>query len=441
MVAPHDTKKMTAIVLRGSVIVSVVLTSLIIINGYCLGAMLDARILCGLFVVFYLLLAEFSVKKQHHIFAGWMVMALYIFLATATLLMWGLNTPVGILAVGFVVFLSGILLGPKHILWVVLSVTALLLTVQHIHNNGYISPNLEVLAKPSHYFDVLAYTTIFSVFALISWLSGKQTEYSLGRARVAEEKVRAEKENLLEKLEEQSARLRETQLQEMVNLYKFATIGQSTTATLHELSNLLSILTLDIDDIGQQHRRSNAIINTKDGIEHINDLVRQARRQLHNNRSVEIFNAIPVIEQTFKELLPKFKLRGIELLKQMPQRKSFRIMGDTLNLSHALTILLNNALDACISVSNPKIIINLQQENTTLKISIIDNGIGIPKSQRASLFSPHKSSKPSGLGIGLYITRHIIENQLHGKVLFKPSVTGATFSIELPRYLKDAKDI
>lgn len=440
MAAPHDTKRMTAIVLRGSVIVSLALTFLIIINGYFLGEILGIRILCGLFAVLYLLIAEFIAEKQHHTLAGWLVMALYAFLATTTLLVWGLNTPVGILAVGFVILLSGIILGPKHILWVVLSVTALLLIVQHVHDAGYISPHLEVLAEPSRYCDVLVYVTIFSVFGIISWLSGKQTEHSLERARIAEGKVRAEKENLIEKLNEQSARLRETQLHEMVSLYKFAAIGQSTTATLHELSNLLSVLTLDIDDIGQQHQRSKAITNTKEGIDHINNLVRQVRRQLHNNRNVEVFNAITVIEQTLNELQPKFRSRGVELQKQIFQRKSFRVMGDPLNVSHVLTILINNALDALISVPDPKITIKVEQERTSLKISVIDNGIGISGSRKASLFSPHQSSKPTGLGIGLYITRHIIENQLHGKIAFKSPVIGAEFIVELPRHVNSETD-
>lgn len=436
MVASLGTKKMTAIVLRGSVIFSATLTFLIIVHDYFTGYIFSTRVVCGLSIVLYLLIAEFSVKKKHFILAGWMVVSLYTILATAILLTWGLNTPVGILAVSFIVFLSGVMIGPRHIFWIVLPIVVMLLTVQHIHEGGYINPNYAALAKPSRYFDVLVYATILSVFALISWLSAKQTEHSLKRARVAEMKVQTEKESLVEKLEEQSLRLRETQLQEMVSLYKFAAIGQSTTATLHELSNLLSVLTLDIDDIGQQHQRSKAIINAKGGIKHINNLVRQARRQLHDKRNVEVFNAIPVIEQTLKEVQSKFKLKGVELEKRIPQRKSFRITGDTLNISHVLTILLNNALDACILVQHPNIIVKVHQENNTLRIDVIDNGTGVTASQQASLFSPHQSSKPSGLGIGLYITRHIVENQLHGKISFIPSAIGAHFSVELPRHIK-----
>lgn len=427
---------MTAIVLRGSVIISIALTSLLIVRGVLQGDILEFRVLCGLVVVVYLCIGEFLARKHHYVLAGWMVMSLYAFAAATMLLLWGLNTPVGILTVGFVVFLSGIMLGPKYIAWVTLCMIALLCIVQYTHSSDYINPELEVLAKPSHYFDVLSYVTILGAFALISWLSGKQTERSLKRARIAEEKLRAEKENLVVKLEEESRRLRQVQLQEMVQLYQFAEIGQTTTATLHELSNLLSVLTLDIDDIKQQHQSSQAITNAKDGIEHINHLVRQTRRQLYDNRNVELFNAIPVIEHTLRELQPKFKAKGVELQKQIHDRRSFKIMGDALNLSHVVTILLNNASDACVSSQNPKIIVRIIQKIDTLNISVIDNGYGISAEHQAAIFDTHRSNKPSGLGIGLYVTKHIVEHQLHGKISLIPTINGAHFLIELSKHHK-----
>jgi len=436
MPTPEITKTMTFIILRGSIAVSLLLTILLVLYGIFSGKILVYRIACAFIIILYLFIAECIARKKHYVLAGWMILLFYTVISTSTLLVWGLNASVGILTIGLVVFLSGVILGTKYIPWVVLIIVMLLLLVHVVHNLGLIKPELESLSKPSHYADVLTYGTILSVFALISWLSSRQTEDSLRRAKIAEEKLRIEKDTLADKFIEQSRRLHQTQLQEMANLYRFAAIGQSTTATLHELSNLLSVLTLDIDDIGQQHKHSKAITNAKSGIAHINHLVRQTRQQLYDSRNVEVFNAIPIIQQTLKELSPKFNSKGIKLQKQFIQRKSFQILGDTRNLSHVITILLNNAIDACVLVKDPKITVQLLQKRTMLKISVIDNGNGIPEDRHVSLFNPHQSSKPSGLGIGLYITRNIIENQLHGKISILPSDTGAHFSIEIPRYIK-----
>ncbi|MFZ1300987.1 MAG: HAMP domain-containing sensor histidine kinase [Candidatus Microsaccharimonas sp.] len=426
---------MTAIVLRGSLIVTISLTILLTFHGLSTGNLLASRVFDCLGVILYLLLGEFLIRKQRYILVGWLIMSLYIFLSILTLLLWGVNAPMGILSVGFVIFLSGLLLGPHHIAWVIGGITTLLFLVQYVHRAGYIHPELEALAKPSDYFDILAYVTIFSIFALLSWLSSKQTEYSLNRALSAEEKLRAEKDNLVIKLAEQSRQLHQAQLEEILRLYKFAEMGQSTTATLHELSNLLSELTLDIDDIGQQHQTSQAITHTKEVVDRINRLVRQTRKQLQGNQTSEVFNAIPVIQQTIQELQLKFDAKAVILVKTFSQQKTFKILGDPLNLSHIVTILLNNALDACLTQPHSRVEIIVKQVKNRLIISVIDNGPGIPENQQRRLFSPHESSKPSGLGIGLYITKHIIESQFRGKISLSPTQSaGATFVVELPKY-------
>ena len=111
---------------------------------------------------------------------------------------------------------------------------------------------------------------------------------------------------------------------------------------------------------------------------------------------------------------------------------SFVVSGDPLNLSHVITILLNNAFDACVSNENSTIQISVSESIDTLSISVIDNGPGI-RGTTHNLFQPHKSAKPNGLGIGLYITKQIVENQFKGKIRAKQLPTGAEFIVSLPR--------
>lgn len=432
MTPPHNAKRMTNVILTGTIVMTASLTLILFLHGLWTNDIMKMRIILGFVVLLYLMLAKYFITQKHYGLSGWMLLTLYMVISISTLLTWGLNTPVGILAIGFVVFLSGTMLGTKHIPWVVAIIILMLLAVQYIHVNDHIKPNLSQLSEKSDYFDVLTYTTILSVFALVSWLAGKQTEHSLSRAKAAEEKVRFEKEKLAFRLEEESRRLHEAQLQEMVNLYKFAEIGQSTTATLHELSNLLSVLTLDIDDIGQRYKRSEAITNAKDGINHINHLVVQAKRQLYDNRTVEVFNIFSVMRKTANELMPKFKAKKVKIHLELPKRRIYHIKGDARNFSHVLTILLNNAYDSLLHVDNPKVTLRAHLDGSVFKVDIIDNGSGIPKDKQKTLFYPHKSSKPFGLGIGLYITRNIIENQFRGKIALITSSSGAHFSIELP---------
>lgn len=429
--APYGKQRMTAIILRGSLILVSVLTVLLLASSLIVHDIKIARIAIGVFFIAYLIAAEIFVKYKKYLTAAWMLILLFGFIASAVLLLWSLNTPIGILTVSFTVLLAGILLGSNHIISVTFVAILVIFLVQYAHSLGAITPDLTAFSKQSHLMDVFAYSTIIGTFALVSWLSSKQTEHSINRALKAEEKIKTEKINLVQKLEEQSTALRQTQLQDMANLYRFASIGQSTTAILHELSNQLSILNLDINDLQLRHRQSKTIHNAKEGIENINLLVRQARRQLQENRELIRFNAIPIIERTLKEIQPKLSSKSVLLRKNIQKRTSFQLLGDPSNLSHVITILLNNAFDACVSNNTAVIDFTVKQTTEELEISIIDNGHGF-NLDNDNLFVPHKSAKPNGLGIGLYITKQIIESQFKGKIHAKQPPTGAEFVVSLP---------
>jgi len=431
--APYGKKRMTAIVLRGTLLLTLSLAILLIVNGLLVEKIQVTRIVISVVIAMYLMLAELLVFHKKFLMAAWMLIILYSGIATLVLLTWSLNASIGILTIGFTIFLAGTLLGTKYISFVTIGTIFILYTIQSIHYLNVLTPDLAPLSKQSHFIDVLAYSTIISIFALVSWLAGKQTEHSIQRALKAERKIKAEKINLVKKLNEQSIALRQTQLQEMANLYKFASIGQSTTATLHELSNQLSVLSLDIDDLQLRHRQSKAIQNAKEGIENINLLVRQTRKRLQENEELVHFNAMPIIDRAFTEIQPKLIAKNITIYKNIPKQKPFTVSGDPLNLSHVVTILLNNAFDACVANEESIIKFDVNESNNNLYISITDNGLGIDNIH--NLFQPHKSTKPNGLGIGLYITKQIIENQFKGKVRAKRLPIGTEFILSLPKHI------
>ncbi|MFW5756136.1 MAG: ATP-binding protein, partial [Tangfeifania sp.] len=67
-------------------------------------------------------------------------------------------------------------------------------------------------------------------------------------------------------------------------------------------------------------------------------------------------------------------------------------------------------------------------------ISVSDNGEGIPAPLRGKLFSPSFTTKTSGMGLGLAITKNIVEN-FAGQIWFETEQgTGTTFYLEIPIY-------
>lgn len=101
--------------------------------------------------------------------------------------------------------------------------------------------------------------------------------------------------------------------------------------------------------------------------------------------------------------------------------------------SWVLENILRNALDAM--EQSGKIDILLEQDEKWVHIEISDTGKGIPPSWRKEIFKPGFTTKKRGWGLGLSLSRRIIENYHKGKIYVKSSEPGkgTQFAIQLPR--------
>jgi signal transduction histidine kinase len=109
-----------------------------------------------------------------------------------------------------------------------------------------------------------------------------------------------------------------------------------------------------------------------------------------------------------------------------------------LNISdfiQVLHIILNNAVDALISedIQNKTITITVKKVDDKHTIEIEDNGGGIKEENIDKIFEPYYSTKfkANGIGIGLYIAKVIIEENLKGTLRVSNTLKGARFTITL----------
>ena len=95
--------------------------------------------------------------------------------------------------------------------------------------------------------------------------------------------------------------------------------------------------------------------------------------------------------------------------------------------------LLRNALDAM--GGKGKISAHIYEDSNYVNIDITDTGKGIPASKLKTVFQPGYTTKKRGWGLGLSLTKRIIENYHLGRVFVKKSVIneGTTFTIKLPK--------
>lgn len=76
--------------------------------------------------------------------------------------------------------------------------------------------------------------------------------------------------------------------------------------------------------------------------------------------------------------------------------------------------------------------LELDSTGDDARLSVIDNGPGIPEERRATLFRPYASTKPGGTGLGLATTRRIVEEHGGSVKLFNGPQGGACFTLTLP---------
>jgi two-component system, LuxR family, sensor kinase FixL len=143
------------------------------------------------------------------------------------------------------------------------------------------------------------------------------------------------------------------------------------------------------------------------------------------------------IDETVSEAveLLAFDLRhsGAVLTSSIPLQLP-EIHGDRVQLQQVLVNLVRNAVEAVSDNADGerKVAIEVEVEEESLRVSVLDNGPGPPSSDEVALFEPFETTKSDGLGMGLAISRTIIEN--HGGKLWAESNPegGAAFRFTLP---------
>ncbi|MBD3328835.1 hypothetical protein GF340_06080 [Candidatus Peregrinibacteria bacterium] len=215
--------------------------------------------------------------------------------------------------------------------------------------------------------------------------------------------------------------------------------------TAHEFRTPLTVAKLSLDQIN--------IVHKKDLPEKIRKDVKTASDQLRNlgqliERLLEVRRAeramLEIVNEKFElNQLLKIMIKGSQLLAA---KKHIRIIynesrnskiivcTDKIKLQEILDNLIQNAIK--FSPANDTITIKLTQnkKNKSFKISIKDNGPGIPAKEIKSIFEKFKqgSRAGKGVGIGLYLVKQYIRI-MKGKIdVISKEGEGATFNIELP---------
>src|SRR5690606_22844260 len=120
-------------------------------------------------------------------------------------------------------------------------------------------------------------------------------------------------------------------------------------------------------------------------------------------------------------------------------REPLRVFIDKSQLLRVCTNLIQNAIQAIPEGQTGRIELMLGRERQNAILSVRDNGNGIPSQLRGNIFKPYFTTKTSGTGLGLAMTRKIIEFW-KGAIWFETEEgKGTVFFIRLPLHNPDQK--
>jgi PAS domain S-box-containing protein len=139
-------------------------------------------------------------------------------------------------------------------------------------------------------------------------------------------------------------------------------------------------------------------------------------------------------------MLGDMATRNSVLIRTDLDQQLQRTTGDRIQLQQVLLNLMRNGIEAMRSDGGKLTVTSNRTEDGQLLISVRDTGVGLPVQESERVFDPFFTTKSQGAGLGLSISRRIIES--HGGRLWAGpnAVSGATFQFTLPVRRQSAPD-
>lgn len=200
--------------------------------------------------------------------------------------------------------------------------------------------------------------------------------------------------------------------------------------TAHQIGTPLSSLLGWVAILRSENINPEYIDEIEKDVDHLN-IIANRFSKIGSVPTLESYNPSEIIENTIEY----FKIRTSKniVFNFSKPEEELQVMLNKDLFGWVLENIIKNAIDAMQGKGN--IDIQLIDEKSEIQILITDTGKGIPKNLHKKIFEPGFTTKTRGWGLGLSLTRRIINKYHNGKVFVKQSQkhTGSTFQINIPK--------
>ena len=235
---------------------------------------------------------------------------------------------------------------------------------------------------------------------------------------------------------------REKKEELLIHQSRLASIGKISINMLNECEESIKGLNFILQNINTIHKQ----------IDFKNELVTKSMEQLHrivnemHMKNEELKNFINPHEIKKEFFLDEIVMESLSMLEEPFMNhnikidynfsKSIRLFGFPTEFSQVIFNILQNAKDALIekNISTKKVFVSIKKDKEFAYVNILDNAGGISQNVIDKIFEPYFTTKINrkASGLGLFISKIIIEENMQGKLEFENANEGAKFIIKIP---------
>jgi PAS domain S-box-containing protein len=241
--------------------------------------------------------------------------------------------------------------------------------------------------------------------------------------------------------EQERERLRQAQA-DLAHVNRVTTMGELTASVAHEVNQPIAAavtnaktclrwLTRDHPDLEEARAAAMRIVN--DGTRAA-EIIKRIRLLFQRGTLERELVDVNEVIQEMVVLLHGETVRNFILVRTELEAETPQVMADRVQLQQVLMNLMLNGMDAMKDANETReLIIKSQRgEKDQVIVSVDDTGLGLPPDQADRIFTAFFTTKPHGTGMGLSISRSIVES--HGGRLWASnnSPRGASFRFSLP---------
>ena len=223
----------------------------------------------------------------------------------------------------------------------------------------------------------------------------------------------------------------------LIQQSRYAVMGEMIGHVAHQWRqplNALGLTLANIQDAFNYHELTEEylteeVVSGMQLVEKMSSTIDDFRHFFRPDKEPMAFSLAAAINESIAVVSASFRNDNIDV--ELEFDEDIFIFGYYKAFSQVLLNLLANAKDAIMQnhVASGKVSIKSALEGQTVLITVADNGGGSPEANLERVFEPYFSTKELGTGIGLYMSKMIIEKNMHGKISAVNHGNGAEFAI------------